>query len=197
MHSINKQRALYRWNPLYGTLPSCICHIGTSVLCHKATWLKLVIHLCPFLDGTSNIEAQGKGASNECHAWGNQGQVLQGPPVKSKKLEEVEAEARILVISEGGDPSTEMVVLKRCMVQFGMYRGQTPKWLLENNVGWWLAARAQHLPSTTYGQLGGLGPLCKRLPWCRGGNQVPQCIRGLQNSGLQARTGGPGPCWLP
>lgn len=48
---------------------------------------------------------------------------------------------RILVISEGGDPSTEMVVLKRCMVQFGMYRGQTPKWLLENNVGWVLATR--------------------------------------------------------
>nr|XP_046166284.1 uncharacterized protein LOC124002687 isoform X4 [Oncorhynchus gorbuscha] len=38
----------------------------------------------------------------------------QGPPVRAKKWEEVEAEARARVVSEGGDPGAEMVVLSRC-----------------------------------------------------------------------------------
>nr|XP_046197816.1 uncharacterized protein LOC124030589 [Oncorhynchus gorbuscha] len=60
----------------------------------------------------------------------------QGPPVRAKKWEEVEAEARARVVSEGGDPGAEMVVLSRCAVQFGKYRGQTFKWMMENDVGY-------------------------------------------------------------
>ncbi|XP_071001358.1 uncharacterized protein [Oncorhynchus clarkii lewisi] len=60
----------------------------------------------------------------------------QGPPVRAKKWEEVEAEARARVVSEGGDPGAEMVVLSRCTVQFGKYRGQTFKWMMENDVGY-------------------------------------------------------------
>ncbi|KAM9490221.1 uncharacterized protein ACWYII_002946 isoform 4-T4 [Salvelinus alpinus] len=60
----------------------------------------------------------------------------QGPPVRAKKWEEVEAEARARVVSEGGDPGAEMVVLSQCTVQFGKYRGQTFKWMMENDVGY-------------------------------------------------------------
>ncbi|XP_014038393.2 uncharacterized protein [Salmo salar] len=67
----------------------------------------------------------------------------QGPPVRAKKWEEVEAEAGARVVSEGDDPGAEMVVLSRCTVQFGKYRGQTFKyrgqtfkWMMENDVGY-------------------------------------------------------------
>ncbi|XP_045901929.1 uncharacterized protein LOC123968937 [Micropterus dolomieu] len=53
-----------------------------------------------------------------------------------KKPEEVKAEAKARVISEGGDPSNDWLILSRFMIQFGQYKGQTFKWLLENDVGY-------------------------------------------------------------
>ncbi|XP_029359287.1 uncharacterized protein LOC115044438 [Echeneis naucrates] len=50
-----------------------------------------------------------------------------------KKPVEVEAEAKALVLSEGGDSSNNRLVLSRYLIQFGMYRGKTFKWLLEND----------------------------------------------------------------
>lgn len=55
-----------------------------------------------------------------------------GPP--AKKPEEVEAEAKDRVLSEGGDPSNNWLVLSRYTIQFGQYKGQTFRWLLENDV---------------------------------------------------------------
>lgn len=52
----------------------------------------------------------------------------------AKKPEEVEAEAKDRVLSEGGDPSNNWLVLSRYTIQFGKYKGQTFKWLLENDV---------------------------------------------------------------
>uniref|UniRef100_UPI0037E75ECA uncharacterized protein n=1 Tax=Semicossyphus pulcher TaxID=241346 RepID=UPI0037E75ECA len=57
-----------------------------------------------------------------------------GLPVKTP--EEVEAEAKTLVLSEGGDPSNYRLLLSRFTLQFGKYKGQTFKWLLENDVGY-------------------------------------------------------------
>lgn len=53
-----------------------------------------------------------------------------------KKPEEVEAEAKARVRSEGGDPSIYRLVLSRYMIQFGQYKDQTFKWLLENDLGY-------------------------------------------------------------
>lgn len=47
---------------------------------------------------------------------------------------EVEAEAKARVRSEGGDPGDEWLVLSRCTLQFGKYKGQTFMWLLENDI---------------------------------------------------------------
>ncbi|XP_034729668.1 uncharacterized protein LOC117946003 [Etheostoma cragini] len=57
-------------------------------------------------------------------------------PVTEKKPEEVEAEAKARVLSEGGDPLNKRLVLSRFMIQFGQYKGQTFKWLLENDVSY-------------------------------------------------------------
>ncbi|XP_071386062.1 uncharacterized protein [Centroberyx affinis] len=57
-----------------------------------------------------------------------------GRPAKGP--EEVEAEAEARVVSEGGDPGNNMLVLSRYTIQFGQYQGQTFKWLLENDVGY-------------------------------------------------------------
>ncbi|KAF0046038.1 hypothetical protein F2P81_002567 [Scophthalmus maximus] len=54
----------------------------------------------------------------------------------AKKPEEVEAEAKARVLSEGGDPRNGFVVLSRCAIQFGMYKGRDFKWLLENDVSY-------------------------------------------------------------
>ncbi|XP_029308353.1 uncharacterized protein LOC115021812 [Cottoperca gobio] len=62
--------------------------------------------------------------------------VPRGPRVKVKTPDEVEAEAKALVLSEGGDPSNESLVLSRHKLQFGKYKGKTFQWLLENNVGY-------------------------------------------------------------
>ncbi|XP_070768299.1 uncharacterized protein [Enoplosus armatus] len=65
-----------------------------------------------------------------------------GPPVK--KPEEVKAEAEACVLSEGGDPSNDRLLLSRFMIQFGKYKGQTFKWLLENDVGYTAILVASH-----------------------------------------------------
>ncbi|XP_059194878.1 apoptosis-associated speck-like protein containing a CARD [Centropristis striata] len=61
-----------------------------------------------------------------------------------KKPEEVEADAKARVVSEGGDPDNERLVLSRCMIQFGQYKGQTNKWLLENDLDYTAFILAQH-----------------------------------------------------
>nr|XP_046255940.1 uncharacterized protein LOC124065002 [Scatophagus argus] len=65
------------------------------------------------------------------------------PPVKNK--EEVEAEAKAHVRSEGGgDPSNAQLVLSGFTIQFGKYKGKTFKWLLENDVGYVAYIVASH-----------------------------------------------------
>ncbi|XP_036002872.1 uncharacterized protein LOC105924924 [Fundulus heteroclitus] len=51
-------------------------------------------------------------------------------------MEEVEAEARARVVSEGEDASNPTLILSRCSLQFGKYSGRTLQWLLENDVGY-------------------------------------------------------------
>ncbi|XP_073730799.1 uncharacterized protein [Misgurnus anguillicaudatus] len=63
---------------------------------------------------------------------------------KAKKPEEVEKEAQALVVSKGGDPGNGMLVLGCYSIQFGMYRGQTFRWLLENDVGYTTQLVASH-----------------------------------------------------
>ncbi|XP_040900950.1 uncharacterized protein LOC121186321 isoform X2 [Toxotes jaculatrix] len=71
-------------------------------------------------------------------------QRRQGHPVTVKEPEEVEAEARALVLSEGGDPSNGRLVLSRFVIQFGQYNGKTFKWLLENDVSYTAFLVASH-----------------------------------------------------
>lgn len=55
----------------------------------------------------------------------------------AKTAQEVEAEAKERVRSEGGSPEGDgglVLILSRCKLQFGMYQGQTFKWLLENDL---------------------------------------------------------------
>ncbi|XP_044064228.1 uncharacterized protein LOC122881737 [Siniperca chuatsi] len=65
-----------------------------------------------------------------------------GPPVK--KPEERKAAARACVLSEGGDPRNDRLVLSRFLIQFGKYKGKTFKWLLENDVGYTAMLVANH-----------------------------------------------------
>lgn len=62
-----------------------------------------------------------------------------------KTPEEVEAEAKA---------RNERLVLSRCTIQFGQYKGQSFKWLLENDVGWtaYLVAGHQEQRQDTMGQ---------------------------------------------
>ncbi|KAI3361292.1 hypothetical protein L3Q82_013479, partial [Scortum barcoo] len=64
----------------------------------------------------------------------------QGPPVNTSE----EAKAKALVLSEGGDPCNDRLVLSRYKIQFGKYEGQTFKWLLENDVGYTAYVVASH-----------------------------------------------------
>uniref|UniRef100_A0A671Y321 Pyrin domain-containing protein n=1 Tax=Sparus aurata TaxID=8175 RepID=A0A671Y321_SPAAU len=66
----------------------------------------------------------------------------QGGPVKGP--EEMKADAEARVRSEGGDPSKKRLVLSRFIIQFGQYKGQTFKWLLENDVGYTVYVVATH-----------------------------------------------------
>ncbi|KAK9514209.1 hypothetical protein VZT92_027690 [Zoarces viviparus] len=74
-----------------------------------------------------------------------------GPPASVKTPEEVEAEAKARVLSEGGDDRNKRLVLSRWTIQFGQYKGQSFKWLLENDVGytaWWLASHLEQQQDT-------------------------------------------------
>ncbi|XP_036929638.1 uncharacterized protein LOC119005786 isoform X3 [Acanthopagrus latus] len=61
-----------------------------------------------------------------------------------KEPKEVKADAEAHVRSEGGDPSNVRLVLSRFIIQFGKYKGQTFKWLLENDVGYAVYVVATH-----------------------------------------------------
>lgn len=61
-----------------------------------------------------------------------------------KKPKEVEAEAKARVRSEGGDLHNDRLILSRCTIQFGKYKGQTFKWLLENDVSFTALLVASH-----------------------------------------------------
>ncbi|XP_056440401.1 WAS/WASL-interacting protein family member 3-like [Gadus chalcogrammus] len=63
---------------------------------------------------------------------------------RAKKPEEVEQEARARVVSEGGDPGNPMLVLGCHSIQLGKYRGQTFRWLLENDAGYACHVVASH-----------------------------------------------------
>ncbi|XP_073668773.1 uncharacterized protein [Paramisgurnus dabryanus] len=55
---------------------------------------------------------------------------------RAKSKEEVLAEARSFVSTNGGDPSDQFLVLAHCKLQFGKYQGQRFRWLLENSLGY-------------------------------------------------------------
>ncbi|XP_073716825.1 uncharacterized protein [Misgurnus anguillicaudatus] len=55
---------------------------------------------------------------------------------RAKSKEEVLAEARAFVSTNGGDPSDQFLVLAHCKLQFGKYQGQRFRWLLENSLGY-------------------------------------------------------------
>ncbi|XP_053289045.1 uncharacterized protein LOC128449772 isoform X1 [Pleuronectes platessa] len=65
-------------------------------------------------------------------------------PVTMKKPEEVEADAKAHVLSEGGDPGNDRLLLSRYVIQFGKYKGQNFKWLLENDVSYVAMLVAAH-----------------------------------------------------
>ncbi|XP_056449507.1 uncharacterized protein LOC130386649 [Gadus chalcogrammus] len=65
-------------------------------------------------------------------------------PASAKRPEEVEKEARARVVSEGGDPGNPMLVLGCHSIQPGKYRGQTFRWLLENDAGYACHLVASH-----------------------------------------------------
>lgn len=76
------------------------------------------------------------------------------PPKHQQKVED---EAKVCVHSEGGDPSNNLLVLSRFTMQFGKYRDQTFKWLLENDLAYVAFIMAAHHeekdPSKVYGAL--------------------------------------------
>ncbi|XP_030208255.1 uncharacterized protein LOC115540818 [Gadus morhua] len=63
---------------------------------------------------------------------------------RAQKPEEVEKEARARVVSGGGDPGNPMLVLGCHSIQLGKYRGQTFRWLLENDAGYACHLVASH-----------------------------------------------------
>ncbi|KAJ7985052.1 hypothetical protein DPEC_G00361140 [Dallia pectoralis] len=66
------------------------------------------------------------------------------PGAKAKTPQEVEAEAQAYVVSQGGDPSMDLLVLSQHKIQYGKYWGHTFKWLLENDVGYTLQLVYSH-----------------------------------------------------
>ena len=67
------------------------------------------------------------------------------PPPEPARVLPAEAEARAHVVTQGGDPGTDLLVLSQHRLQFGKYRGRAFKWLLENDVGYTLPLLASHL----------------------------------------------------
>ncbi|XP_069393914.1 uncharacterized protein [Paralichthys olivaceus] len=70
--------------------------------------------------------------------------AVKGASVKMMRPEEVEAEAKAQVLSEGGDPGNDRLVLSRYVIQFGKYKGQNFKWLLENDLTYAALIVAEH-----------------------------------------------------
>nr|XP_020444269.1 uncharacterized protein LOC109953190 isoform X2 [Monopterus albus] len=92
------------------------------------------------LDLTRTQEARNRAASRRLFRAGRH-----GCPPAVKKPKEVEAEAKALVLSEGGDPDNDRLVLSRYKIQFGQYYGQCFKWLLENDLSYAVYIVANHL----------------------------------------------------
>ncbi|CAB1452784.1 unnamed protein product [Pleuronectes platessa] len=84
------------------------------------------------LDRKPSQEAEFYAAGQSALKAAQQGRA----PVTMKKPEEVEADARAHVLSEGGDPGNDRLLLSRYVIQFGKYKGQKFKWLLENDVSY-------------------------------------------------------------
>ena len=82
------------------------------------------------MDTKPSQEAKNHAAGTAALKTAQQGDA----PVMMKKPEEVEADAKAHVLSEGGDPGNDRLVLSRHVMQFGKYKGQNFKWLLENDV---------------------------------------------------------------
>ncbi len=51
-------------------------------------------------------------------------------------LEKARESARLAVLQQGGDPNNEQHLLGQHQLQFGIFRGQTFKWLAENALGY-------------------------------------------------------------
>ncbi|XP_047196910.1 uncharacterized protein LOC124852281 [Hippoglossus stenolepis] len=92
------------------------------------------------LDTKPSQEAENYAAGQSALKAAQQG----GAPVKMKKPEEVEADAKAHVLSEGGDPGNDRLLLSRYVMQFGKYKGQNFKWLLENDVRYAAKLLAHH-----------------------------------------------------
>jgi hypothetical protein len=72
--------------------------------------------------------------------------------VKSDKPEAVEERAKEAVKKAGGDVNNKQHVLGMYSIQFGKYRGQTFKWMLENCLGYagWLVDDMRKKPLTKH-----------------------------------------------
>ncbi|XP_060936823.1 uncharacterized protein LOC133013795 [Limanda limanda] len=92
------------------------------------------------LDTKPSQEAEFYAAGQSALKAGQQA----GAPVTMKNPEEVEADAKAQVLSEGGDPGNDRLVLSRYVIQFGKYKGQKFKWLLENDVSYVAFLVASH-----------------------------------------------------
>ena len=62
----------------------------------------------------------------------------------AKSPEEDRKEAVKRVVSHGGDPENEALILSQSNIQFGKYRGLTFQWLLENDIGWAVSLVTSH-----------------------------------------------------
>lgn len=91
---------------------------------------------------TGEVETKpSKEAESKAAGWRPlQAAGHRGPPVNTSE----EAKAKALVPSEGGDLCNDRLILSRCKIQFGKYKGQTFKWLLENDVGYTAYVVAGH-----------------------------------------------------
>ncbi|KAK0140606.1 hypothetical protein N1851_022420 [Merluccius polli] len=85
-----------------------------------------------FQPGTNDLTLR---ASQEALALTRRGKVVSATAT-GKSPEEVRREARDRVAQKGGDPTDDLQVLAESELQLGQYRGQTFRWLLENDVGY-------------------------------------------------------------
>ncbi|CAL8354829.1 unnamed protein product [Merluccius merluccius] len=94
-------------------------------------------------------------ASQEALALTRRGKVVSAATAaRWKGPEEVRREARDRVAQRGGDPTDDLQVLAESELQLGQYRGQTFRWLLENDVGY--AFVRQTAPTAKASRLGDL-----------------------------------------